>query len=233
LYRAHRSSNVLTFATTPGAVHLAGPDMPSFPTIAPAFLEEIVARLLHLFILGAGGDETAARYAVLSTLAAYDPEDEQELRLAAEIISFGFAALEALAKAMNTDLPLNAVLRLRGNANAAHRSGHQCQRTLDKLRKDRRTAAGRAAARSPAPEIDPTDTAEATNAGHKVSTQPALRPDLSRQQRRELERKALKAQRKQAERARLDAKIASRTATLPVSAMNSSPQAGINLPSAA
>ena len=114
--------------------------MSSFPAVAPAFLEEMVAYLLHLFIRGAGGDEAAARYAVLSTLAAYDPKDEQELRLAAEIISFGFAALEALAKAMNPDLPLNAVLRLRGNANAAHRSGHQCQRTLDKLRKERRTS---------------------------------------------------------------------------------------------
>jgi hypothetical protein len=207
--------------------------MSFFPTIAPAFLEEMVTHLLHLFIRGAGGDEAAARYAVLSTLAAYDPEDEQELCLAAEIISFGFAALEALAKAMNPDLPLNAVLRLRGNANAAHRSGHQCQRTLDKLRKERRTAAGLAAARSPAPEIDPTYTLKATSAGHKVSVQPALPPDLSRQQRRELERKALKAQRKQAERARLDAKMASRIATLPVSAMNPSPQAGINLPSAA
>src|SRR5580704_17436587 len=150
--------------------------MSSFPTIAPAFLEEIVARLLHLFILGAGGDEADARYAVLSTLAAYDPEDEQELRLAAEIISFGFAALEALAKAMNPDLPLNAVLRLRGDANAAHRSGHQCQRTLDKLRKERRTPSGFAAARSPAPELPAADTAEAANAGHPMSTQLAPRP---------------------------------------------------------
>ena len=168
-------------------------------------------------------------------MAAYDPEDEQELRLAAGIISFGFAALEALAKAMNSDLPLNAVLRLRGNANAAHRSGYQCQRTLDKLRKERRMAAGLPAARSPAPEIsaDPTDTAEATNAGHLASTQPAQRPDPSRQQRRELERKALKVQRKQAERARLDAKMASRIAILPVSAMNPSSRGGINLPSAA
>jgi hypothetical protein len=210
-------------------------NMSFFPTIAPAFLEEMVACLLHLFIRGAGGNEAAARYAVLSTLAAYDPEDEQELRLAAKIISFGFATLEGLAKAMNSDLPLNAVLRLRGNANAAHRSGHQCQRTLDKLQKERRMAAGLAAARSPAPErpANPTDTAEAINAGHPGSTPPALRQDLSRQQRRELERKALKAQRKQAERARLDAKMASRIATLPVSAMNSSPQAGINLPYAA
>jgi hypothetical protein len=209
--------------------------MLSFSTIAPAFLEEMVACLLHLFIRGAGGDEAAARYAVLSTLAAYDPKDEQELRLAAEIISFGFAALEALGKAMNPDLPLNAVLRLRGNANAAHRSGYQCQRTLDKLRKERRLHASFAAPRSPASEItaDPADSAEMTNPSHSASTPPAPRPDLSRQQRRELERKALKAQRQQAERARLDAKMASRTAALPLSAMNPSLRAGINLPSAA
>jgi hypothetical protein len=165
-------------------------------------------------------------------LAAYDPSDEQELRLAAEIISFGFAALEGLAKAMNPELPVNAILRLRGNANAAHRSGHQCQRTLDKLRKERRTAAGLAVARSVAPEIT-ADPAEAINPGHPVSTPPALRPDLSRQQRRELERKALKAQLKHAERARLEAKSASRIATLPVDAMKPFPQAAFTLSSAA
>lgn len=209
--------------------------MSFFPTIAPAFLEEMVACLLHLFIRGGGGDEAAARYAVLSTLAAYDPEDEQELRLAAEIISFGFATLEALAKAMNPDLPLNAVLRLRGNANAAHRSGHQCQRTLDKLRKERRLPASLAAPRSPVPKIpaDPANLTETTNASRSIFTRSARSPDLSRQQRRDLERKALKAQRQQAERARLNAKMASRTATMPASAMTPSPQGGINLSSAA
>jgi hypothetical protein len=73
LYAIPRSANVLYIATrllTP--LPLAkGPDMSSFPTIAPAFLEEMVAHLLHLFIRGAGGDESAARHAVLSTLAAY------------------------------------------------------------------------------------------------------------------------------------------------------------------
>jgi hypothetical protein len=205
-----------------------GPDMLSFPSIAPAFLEEIVAHLVHLFIRGAGGDQAAARHAVLSTLAAYGPEDEQELRLAAEIISFGFAALEALAKAMNPDLPLNAVLRLRGNANAAHRSGHQCQRTLEKLQRDRRTASGLAAARSPAPEM-PANPADLVH----PPTQPATPPHLSRQQRRELERKSVKAQRKETERARLDARTAARTPSLPISAMNPSPTATINQPLAA
>jgi hypothetical protein len=203
--------------------------MSSFPAVAPAFLEEMVACLLHLFIRGAGGDEAAARHAVLSTLAAYDAEDEQELRLAAEIISFGFATLEALAKAMNPDLPLNAVLRLRGNANAAHRSGHQCQRTLDKLRKERRTAA----VHSPVPEI-PARAAvppEASVASQPAPNQPALRPDLSRQQRRDLERKALKAQRREAERARLDARTVTRSQMLPVSAVHQSPRVAVNQPS--
>jgi hypothetical protein len=202
--------------------------MPSFPTIAPAFLEEMVAHLLHLFIRGAGGDEAAARHAVLSTLAAYHAEDEQELRLAAEIISFGFAALEALAKAMNPDLPLNAVLRLRGNANAAHRSGHQCQRILDKLRKERRAAA----ANLPAPKIPARSAVspEAVTASQPEPIQPAPQPDLSRQQRRELERKAVKAQRKEAERARLDARTASRIPSLSISAMHQAPRAAINQP---
>ena len=156
--------------------------MSSFPLVTPAFLEEMVACLLHLFIRGAGGDEAAARHAVLSTLAAYDAKDEQELRLAAEIISFGFAGLEALARAMNPDLPLNAVLRLRGNANAAHRSGHQCQRTLDKLRKERRTVA----VHSPAPTRSAVPP-EAAAASQPAPNQPAPLPDLSRQQRRDLE----------------------------------------------
>jgi hypothetical protein len=188
--------------------------MPSFPSIAPAFLEEIIAHLLHLFIRGAGGDEAAARDAVLATLAAYNPADEQELRLAAAIISFGFAALDALAKAMDPDLTLNAALRLRGNANAAHRSGHQCQRTLDKLQKERRIAATPEAARSPAPEMP---AVSAGAADLSPAPTPAVQPQLSRQQRHNLERKAQKAQRKEAERARLDARTAPRTPPLPFS----------------
>jgi hypothetical protein len=202
--------------------------MSSFPLVAPAFLEEVVAYLLHLFIRGASGDEAAARHAVLSTLAAYDAEDEQELRLAAEIISFGFATLEALAKAMNQDLPLNAVLRLRGNANAAHRSGHQCQRTFDKLRKERRTAA----IHSPVSEI-PTRSAvssEAPTASQPAPNQPAPRPDLSRQQRRDQERKALKAQRKEAERARLDARTTNRSQFVPMSPTHQLPRVAVNQP---
>jgi hypothetical protein len=189
--------------------------MSPFPNIAPAFIEEMVAYLLHLFIRGAGGDEAAARHAVLSTLAAHDVANEEEMRLAAEIVSFSFTALEALAKAMDPDLPLNAKLRLRGNANAAHRSGHQCQRTLDKLRKERRLSA-----EPSRPQAAVTVDADATQ---NVPTPSAPRMDLSRQQRRELERKAAKAQRKAAERVRLDARLAMRTASGSIREMNPGP----------
>ena len=63
LYPILSSANVLYIATRlRAALQLPkGPNMSSFPTIAPAFLEEMVAYLLHLFIRGAGGDEAAAR----------------------------------------------------------------------------------------------------------------------------------------------------------------------------
>jgi hypothetical protein len=176
--------------------------MSPFPNIAPAFLEEIVTYLLHLFIRGAGRDETAARYAVLNTLVALDVANEDEMRLAAEIISFSFAALEGLAKAMNPDLSLKEVLRLRGNANASHRSGHQCQRTLDKLRKERGPAAD---ATPPRPEAG------------SMAPAPSVAPlTLSRQQRRDQERKAAKTHRQEAERARLAIRTALRTAAPPI-----------------
>ena len=202
--------------------------MSSFPTIAPAFLEEMVAHLLHLFIRGAGGDEAAARHAVLSTLAAYDPTDEQELRLAAEIISFGFAALEALAKAMNPDLPLNAVLRLRGNANAAHRSGHQCQRTLDKLRKERRTALALRPLAHPRPNYQPLDTrrGDQRKPPGVHSAGPETRPVAAAAPGTGTQSPEGAAQTRGTRSVGCQDGVAA--ATLPVSAMNPSPQAGIN-----
>jgi hypothetical protein len=186
--------------------------MSRFPSIAPAFLEEMVACLLHLFLRGAGGNEAAARHAVLSTLAAHDVANEDEMRLAAEIISFSFAALEALARSMDPGLPLKEVLCLRGNANAAHRSGHQCQRTLDKLRQERR----RGAVATPVqPDAETHNPAPAT---------PLI---LSRQQRRDLERKAAKAQRHQADRARLETRMAMRTGAVPIAAAQLGAEPGL------
>ena len=197
----------------------------SFPiTIAPAILEKIIGLLVPLFLTETGGDLLAAQHAARCLLADYDVETEEELRLAAEIIGFGFGALEFLSQSMAPGLTMNAVLRLRGSANAQHRSANQCQRTLDKLRKDRRIAKAEARNSRPAQDTERKEIvgpkrmmsndrpSSSEKAPSDVSPIDLSRPDLSRpdlsssrQQRRAAERKAEKAKRKQAEFIRREA----------------------------
>ena len=139
----------------------------SFPatakaSIAPAILDTVGAHLALLFLTGASGDETAARDAARATLATYAAETEEELRLAAGIISFGFHALEALSQAAAPDLSLNRVLRLRGSAVSLSRESHKAQRKLDQLQRARRAApesqsADSQRADSPLAESHPTE----------------------------------------------------------------------------
>jgi hypothetical protein len=104
----------------------------------PAILDTVLGRLALLFLTGAGGDLAAARHAASQMLAAYNAESPNELRLAAEIMSFGFHALEALSQAAAPDLPLTKILRLRGSAVSLSREAHKAQRKLDQLQRDRR-----------------------------------------------------------------------------------------------
>src|ERR1700687_1457880 len=90
-----------------------GQSMSFATTLLPAILDTVLGRLAILFLSGANGDLTAARQAAAQMLVSYPPETEDELRLAAEIISFSFHALEALSQAATPDMPLNKVLRLR------------------------------------------------------------------------------------------------------------------------
>jgi hypothetical protein len=134
----------------------------SFPatakaSIAPAILDTVGAHLALLFLTGATGDETAARDAARATLAAYAAETEEELRLAAGIISFGFHALEALSQAAAADLSLNRVLRLRGSAVSLSRESHKAQRKLDQLQRARRAAPGSQSADSQRAESHPAE----------------------------------------------------------------------------
>jgi hypothetical protein len=107
----------------------------------PSILDTILGRLALLFLSGAAGDMTAARDAAARMLAAYHPETEDELRLAAEIVSFSFHALEALGQAATPDMPLTKVLRLRGSAVSLSRETHKAERRLDQLQKARRAGA--------------------------------------------------------------------------------------------
>ena len=167
------------------------------PVVTPAILDKFIGLLVPLFLAGVGGDMATARHAAARMLAAYNTETEAELSLAAEIVCFSFGALEALSSAMNPDLAPNAVLRLRGSANALHRSAHQCQRTLDRLRKER----SREAAANPVPEPPlPVEALKLSEYAQTSVQNPVLA--LSRQQRRAAQRKLDKMRRQQAEQAR-------------------------------
>ena len=117
----------------------------TFPTAFPAsfpaaILETILARLTALFLIGANGDSAAAHHAASHMLAAYHPETEDELRLAANIICFSFQALEALAQAAAPDISLTRILRLRGGAVSLSRESTKAERRLAQLQKARQQA---------------------------------------------------------------------------------------------
>jgi len=107
-------------------------------SISKTVLDTILGRLTCLFLTGAAGDEAVARQAASHMLAAYHVETEDELGLAAEIISLRLHTLEALSDAADPDLPLNKILRLRGGAVSLSREAHKSQRKLDQLQRDRR-----------------------------------------------------------------------------------------------
>jgi hypothetical protein len=103
--------------------------------ITPAFLDRILALLAPLFLIAAGGSAEAARDAAWSALADHHPRTDNELRLAALIVSFGFAALDTLGRASNGALSLDEVMDLRDTATALSAAGNQSQAMLDRARK--------------------------------------------------------------------------------------------------
>jgi hypothetical protein len=107
-------------------------------TLLPSILDTLLGRLALLFLSGAEGDLAAARHAAAHMLAAYNPETEDELRLAAEIVIFSFQALEALSLAATPEMPLNKIIRLRSGAVSLSRESHKAERRLDQIQKARR-----------------------------------------------------------------------------------------------
>jgi hypothetical protein len=124
--------------------------MSHLATLPAAILETILTGLATLFLAGANGDTAAARQAASYMLNAYQPETEDELRLAANIICFSFQGHEALAQAAAPDLPLTRILRLRGGAVSLSRESARAERRLGQLRKARQQAI-----QAPAAEIQP------------------------------------------------------------------------------
>ncbi|WP_428493391.1 hypothetical protein [Rhodopila sp.] len=119
----------------------------SLPT---ALVETILSRIAPLFLIGAANNPEAARHAAAHMLDAYHPETTEELRLAANIVAFGFQSLEALAQAATPDMSLTRILRLRGSAVTLSRESAKAERRLAELQTARRNAPAHPAATQPA-----------------------------------------------------------------------------------
>ena len=108
-------------------------------TIPAAIIETILAHLAPIFLLGAQGNQDAARQAALHLLISYKPRNEQELGLAADIISYSFHGLEALTQSAAPDTPLPRILRLRSGAVSLNREAHRCRKKLEALQRSEPT----------------------------------------------------------------------------------------------
>nr|WP_294513719.1 hypothetical protein [uncultured Rhodopila sp.] len=182
-----------------------------------AVLDTILALLASLFLGAAGDDAEAARRAAKAMLDSYGARTNRELRLAALAIAFSFGALDALSRAAGSDLAVNQVLRLRGNANALNRAAEQNEKRLDnQLRQP--AAGGLAPEPVPEPELPASTATDDLVAFVRASwkaekAEAAVHPaPLSRQQQRFADRQAEKQQRRDQERARLAERAALRDA---------------------
>ncbi|HEY4045012.1 MAG TPA: hypothetical protein VGM32_24640 [Rhodopila sp.] len=97
--------------------------------------DKILTLLAPLFLAATGGDTAAAREVARSTLVTYHPRGDDELRLAALTMAFGFGALDALSNAAGPGVSLNQAVRLRSSACALSRASHYAQAALDRMHK--------------------------------------------------------------------------------------------------
>lgn len=108
----------------------------SLPT-TPAILQTVLTGLAALFLAGAGGDIVAARLAAARMLDVYNPQTDDELRLAANIIGFSFQTLDTLGKSASPDIPVASALRLRNSAVSLSREATRAERRLAQLQNAR------------------------------------------------------------------------------------------------
>ena len=173
-------------------------------SITPAILDTVLGHLAPHFLEATNGDLPTARHAASRMLAAHDPQTEEELHLATDIVSFGFHALEALSAAAAAELSVNQKIRLRGSAVSLNREAHKARRVLDQLRQARLAAA------QPRPDTEPTEHQPTTDliefaqeTVQAIAKQGGLKGwTMSRQQRRAAERIAENLRRRAAEHER-------------------------------
>ena len=116
----------------------AGPATARLAALVPAgLLDLLLGRLALFFLTNVGGDLAVARDTAAHMLLGFDPRTEDELHLAAEVVSFSFHALEALGQAVDPALSLSQKLRLRSGAVNLSRESHKSRRRLEQIQKAR------------------------------------------------------------------------------------------------
>jgi hypothetical protein len=118
-------------------------------TIPQAAIDAVLLIVAPFFLQATGGDIALAREAASLTLADYNIESQEELRLATEVISFSFQVLQALSQAAEPGIPIGRQLRLRGGAVSLRRSEKLAQDKLDQLQRARRATLA-----EPAPAVE-------------------------------------------------------------------------------
>jgi hypothetical protein len=191
---------------------------PSTP-ITPIIIDTVLGHLAIHFMSAADNDLPAARHAASRILACHAVETEEELQLAADIISFGFHVLEALSEAADRDLSVDTRIRLRASAVSLSRESHRARRKLDQLQRARLTPAAQPT-EQPAPQNQPLNAETKPDAEPPAGLMELAREAIqactkkgrvqtwtqTRQQRRQAQRAAENIRRTNAEQARRDAK---------------------------
>jgi hypothetical protein len=90
----------------------------------------VIAFLTPMLLAAAGGDRDQAAAMAVETVNAYTARNPADLLLAGEAIALGLGVLSSMGLSMAENIPINLILRLRGNAASLHRAADQCRRAL-------------------------------------------------------------------------------------------------------
>jgi len=94
------------------------------------YLTHMVVSHLSPMFRATTGDHDQANSAAIETVRACLTDNPADLFLIGQMIALGLGALSSVSLSMAENLPINAILRLRGNAIGQSRASQQCRRAL-------------------------------------------------------------------------------------------------------
>jgi hypothetical protein len=97
---------------------------------ADLVMSVMIAFLTPMLLATTGGDRAQARATAIQTVNAYAARNPAELLLIGQSIALGLGVLSSISLSMAENIPINLILRLRGNAASLHRAAEQCRRAL-------------------------------------------------------------------------------------------------------